>query len=134
VSRRTSIAAVAAAALCASGCGADLAPTRAARPTEVETREAYLGTPVIVDEQGRRIAIGTTRSEIRDALGFAAVTYLRRVRGVYRQCEIYPINGTQRWDRYGSPVADEWEFCFDRGNRLLARRRLAALSAATGSR
>ena len=109
-----------------SGCGTAVATHRAAKPTEVETREAYLGTPVIVDEQGAGIPIGANRPWIRRKLGYAAITYRRSIDGVFHDCLVYPINGTQRWDRYGSPVADEWEFCFDRRDRLLTRRRIRA--------
>lgn len=114
-----------------SGCGTSA--TRSARPTEVETREAYLGTPVIVDEQGRKVPLGTTRKAVERKLGSAAITYLRRVEGAYRGCIIYPINGTQVWDRYGSPEADEWEFCFDRG-RVMTKRRIRAGTRGTARR
>jgi hypothetical protein len=106
-----------------AGCASQ--STHGARPTEVETREAYLGTPVIVAEQGQQVSLGSTRTAIERKLGKAAITYLRPVHGTYRPCIIYPINGTQVWDRHGSPQADEWEMCFTK-NRLASKRRLRA--------
>jgi hypothetical protein len=124
--RRSPAATVAVAAafvaLASVGCATDAA--RTARPSEVETREAYFGTPVIVAEQGGRVAIGTTRRALTAKLGTATISYLRRAGRTYHECIIYPINGTQRWDRYGTPEADEWEFCFDRDDRVTTKRRI----------
>jgi hypothetical protein len=90
-------------------------------PTEAETRDAYFNTPVITDDSGRAVKLGIRRAALfRLFEGRAAIAYRRGA----RECVVYPIIGTQRWDSHGVPVAAEWEFCFDRGNRLVAKRRL----------
>jgi hypothetical protein len=96
-------------------------PVPKRQPTEAETRDAYFNTPVITDDSGRAVKLGGTRAGLfRLFEGRAAVAY-RRAR---LACVVYPILGTQRWDAHGVPVAAEWEFCFDDGNRLVAKRRL----------
>jgi hypothetical protein len=100
------------------GCGS--AP-RAAKPNEAETRDAYFNTPVITDDSGRAVRLGITRAALfRLFEGRAAIAYSRGA----RECVVYPILGTQRWDSHGVPVAAEWEFCFRGDNSLVAKRRL----------
>jgi hypothetical protein len=123
--------AVAFVAFVSAGCATDA--SRTARPSEVETREAYFGTPVIVAEQGGRVALGMTRRALTAKLGTATISYLRRAGRTYRDCIIYPINGTQRWDRYETPEADEWEFCFDRDDRVATKRRIRVRTPAGSS-
>ena len=102
-----------------AGCATASVPKR--MPTEAETRDAYFNTPVITDDSGRAVKPGITRAGLSHLFeGRAAIRYRRGA----RQCVVYPIIGTQRWDAHGVPVAAEWEFCFDRENRLVAKRRL----------
>jgi len=102
-----------------AGCATASVPKR--MPTEAETRDAYFNTPVITDDSGRAVKLGITRAGLfRLFEGRAAIAYRRGA----RECVVYPIIGTQRWDAHGVPVAAEWEFCFDGDNRLVAKRRL----------
>jgi hypothetical protein len=76
---------------------------------------------VIVADAAGRAKLGITRARLSGLMGGrAAIEYPRGS----RRCVLYPINGTQRWDEFGTPEAAEWEFCFDAGNRLVAKRRL----------
>jgi hypothetical protein len=108
-----------------AGCGAKLAPPPIPkeRPTEEQTRDAYFDTPVIVDDAAKRARPGITRGMLSRLMGGRAAIEYPRGR---RRCVVYPINGTQRWDRYGTPEAAEWEFCFNDRGRLVAKRRLSA--------
>lgn len=102
-----------------AGCATASVPKR--MPTEAETRDAYFNTPVITDDSGRAVKLGITRAGLfRLFEGRATIAYRRGA----RECVVYPIIGTQRWDAHGVPVAAEWEFCFDGENRLVAKRRL----------
>jgi hypothetical protein len=102
-----------------AGCASASVPKR--MPTEAETRDAYFNTPVITDDSGGAVKLGITRAALfRLFEGRAAIAYRRRS----RECVVYPIIGTQRWDSHGVPVAAEWEFCFDGDNRLATKRRL----------
>lgn len=106
------------------GCGS-LKPTqsggRGHHPSEVETREAYFQTPVIVSDSAKKIRRGMSRHRVAMILeGGASVEYGRGS----DHCVVYPINGTQRWDAHGSPEADEWEFCFGRNGKLRTKQRL----------
>jgi hypothetical protein len=89
-------------------------------PTELHTREAYLDTPVITDDQGRSVEPRLTRREVEARLGRSRVVF----RHAGRTCVLYPIIGTQRRDAFGSPVADEWELCFDASGRLAEKTRV----------
>jgi uncharacterized protein YceK len=101
-----------------AGCGS---AARAAKPTEAETRDAYFNTPVITDDSGGAVKLGITRSALfRLFEGRAAIAYRRGA----RECVVYPILGTQRWDAHDVPVAAEWEFCFGDDDKLVAKRRL----------
>jgi hypothetical protein len=106
-----------------TGCGSELAPPPIPkqRPTEEQTRDAYFDTPVIVDEAASRAALGITRAKLTELMGGRAAIGYSRGR---RRCVVYPINGTQVWDAFGSPQAAEWEFCFGPDGRLAAKRRL----------
>jgi hypothetical protein len=87
-------------------------PHHAGRPSEGEARDAYFNTPVIVDEAGRELPIGMRLSAVTARFqGSAAVTY--RNHGL--ACFVYPIAKTERWDKYGSPTASEWDLCFKHG-------------------
>jgi hypothetical protein len=106
-----------------AGCGSRLEPPPIPkqRPTEGQTRDAYFDTPVIVDEAGKRATLGTTRARLAALMGGrAAIVYSRGA----RKCVVYPINGTQVWDEFGSPQAAEWEFCFGPEGLLAAKRRI----------
>ncbi|HSL63745.1 MAG TPA: hypothetical protein VK874_03725 [Gaiellaceae bacterium] len=101
-----------------TGCAGRVdATSPGATPTELQTREAYLDTPVVTDDQGRAVEPGSTRREVEGRLGHSRVVY----RHAGRTCLLYPIIGTQRRDEFGSPVADEWELCFDASGRLAAK-------------
>jgi hypothetical protein len=113
-------AALAALALC-SGCASRVDATSTDTiPSEGHTREAYLDTPVVTDARVRAVPAGATRREVTARLGRAHVVYPRD--GL--TCVLYPILGTQRRDRFGSPFADEWELCFDEAGGLAARTRV----------
>ena len=86
-------------------------------PSELDTRDAYLDTPVITRAGADRVSLGTLRRAVASSLGVSHVRYRR----AGRECTLYPILGSQRRDRFGSPVADEWEFCFDAFGRLAAK-------------
>jgi hypothetical protein len=107
-----------------AGCAAareGMPPVPDRRPTEAETRDAYFNTPVITDDSGAAVKAGITKPGLfRLFGGRAAIDYERR--GL--DCVIYPIIGTQVWDDKGVPVAAEWEFCFEPGGALAAKRRL----------
>jgi hypothetical protein len=115
----------------AAGCaGSPTAPAdRSAgkgRPTEAETREAYLDTALVTAEEGRLVVLGAARAEVVDVLGApSAFTYRRGRAAPYVDCVVYPIAGTQRRDVFGGIEADEWEFCFASG-RLTSKRRIPA--------
>ena len=85
------------------------------------TREAYLDTPLIDDGQARAIERSTSRAEVFERLGRSHVGYPRGA----STCFLYPIRGTERRDAYGSPAADEWEFCFGAADQLVVRRRIS---------
>jgi hypothetical protein len=88
-------------------------------PTEGEARDAYFNTPLVVDAAVRELRLGTTESQIvKEFEGEPAITYRR----AGRKWVIYPIADTERWDRFGSPVASEWELCFAAG-KLASKRR-----------
>jgi hypothetical protein len=106
-----------------TGCNAN--PRRTSRPTEDEMREAYFRTRPIVDEQGRKVPLGRQRAAVERKFGVAAIAYLRHTSRGPADCIVYPIYGTQVWDRYGAPEAAEWEFCFGPKDRLLTKRRVA---------
>lgn len=104
-----------------AGCGAQTVPRFGGRPTEEQTRDAYFDTPVIVAEQGSRIPLGIRRAELFRRLGGrAGISYPSGG----RECVVYPIIHTQVWDAFGVPEAAEWEFCFGRSGRLVAKHRL----------
>ena len=92
-------------------------PAAESVPTELDTRDAYLDTPVITSVGADRVVLGTPRRAVARSLGVSHVGYRR----AGRECTLYPIIGTQRRDRVGSPVADEWEFCFDASGRLAVK-------------
>lgn len=94
------------------------------KPDETLTREAYLDTPVIAEEQGREIALRTPREEVFRRLGASRIAYPRLGLG----CVLYPISGTERRDEFGSPAADEWEFCFDDSDRVRTRLHISTVS------
>ena len=105
----------------ASGCAGQVDATSSDTiPNELHTREAYLDTPVVTDDQARAVAPRSTRAEAEARLGRSHVGYRRGGRA----CTLYPIIGTQRRDAFGSPFADEWELCFDAAGRLAAKTRI----------
>lgn len=116
----------------ATGCAAET--TTAAdrsdgrgRPTEAETREAYLNTPLVSAAKARSITVGTSRAEATEALGApSSFTYRRGRRSPYVECAVYPIAGTQVRDAFGGIEADEWELCFGTAGRLTSKRRIRA--------
>jgi hypothetical protein len=88
-------------------------------PSEGEARDAYFNTPVVEDAAVREFGPGTTLRHIVDEFeGAPAIHYRRHGHA----CVIYPVAGTERWDRYGSPVTSEWELCFANG-KLVSKRR-----------
>lgn len=116
--------AAAAAVLAAAGCGGTTSGYTHHRgvPTEIEARDAYFNTPLVSDDAVREMKLGTTYAAVvRLFQGASAVQYTR----AGRRCVIYPIIGTEAWDRFGSPIASEWELCFSR-DRLAGKRRYAA--------
>jgi hypothetical protein len=89
-------------------------------PTEGEARDAYFNTPLIVDDQGRALQRGMSDHAIFAQFeGRPAISY----RSGRLTCFIYPIADTERWDRYGSPVASEWDLCFRAGKLIEKHRR-----------
>jgi hypothetical protein len=108
-----------------SGCGGaernPLPPRRA--PSEGETRDAYFNTPVIYAGMALP-GLGSTRRALFARLGVATISY-RPAGAPSLECVIYPIGDTERWDRFGSPEADEWQLCLDRRGRLVTKRRLS---------
>lgn len=104
-----------------SACGVPNRDVLRTKPDEGLTREAYLDTPLIEDDQGRAIELGTTRGALFKALGQSQVVYPRG----RLTCVLYPIRGTERRDDFGSPMADEWEFCFDDSDHVRKRRRIS---------
>jgi hypothetical protein len=90
-------------------------------PDERLTREAYLDTPLIEDARAREIERGASRAEVFERLGRSRVGYPRGL----STCFLYPIRGTERRDAFGSPAADEWEFCFGAADELVVRRRIS---------
>lgn len=107
-----------------AGCGVPSRDALRTKPDEMLTREAYLDTPVIADDQGRGIALRMTRDEVFRRLGPSRVAYPR----LSLSCVLYPISGTERRDDFGSPAADEWEFCFDDSDRVRTRLRVSTVS------
>ena len=107
-----------------TGCGVPSRDALRTKPDESLTREAYLDTPVIVDDQGREIELRTTRDEVVRLLGRSRIAYPR----LGLSCVLYPISGTERRDEFGSPAADEWEFCFDESDRVRTRLRVSTVS------
>ena len=107
-----------------TGCGVPSRDVLRTKPDESLTREAYLDTPVIADDRGREIELRTTRNEVFRLLGRSRVAYPR----LGLSCVLYPINGTARRDEFGSPAADEWEFCFDDSDRVRTRLRVSTVS------
>ncbi len=117
---------LAAASAVVAGCGGGTLPPKPPdrRPTEIETRDAYFNTPLILDGQVEGVELGITRATLFAHFGVATISY-RPARSPRDLCVIYPISGTQVWDARGSPEAAEWEFCFNPGGRLVTKRRLA---------
>lgn len=105
-----------------SACGVSNRDVLQTKPDEGLTREAYLDTPLIDDSQGRAIERRTPRGALFQRLGRSRVVYPRGE----LMCVLYPIRGTERRDDFGSPMADEWEFCFDDSDQLLTRRRISS--------
>jgi hypothetical protein len=88
-------------------------------PSEGEARDAYFNTPLVEDAAVREFRPGTTlRHIVNEFEGASAVHYPRNG----HPCVIYPVADTERWDRFGSPVASEWELCFADG-KLVSKRR-----------
>jgi hypothetical protein len=103
-----------------AGCGGQIGAANEPVPNELHTREAYLDTPLITDDSANAIPLRTTRAAVAGRIGRSHVGYRR----AGRECRLYPIAGTQRRDAFGSPLADEWEFCFDAAGRLAVKTRI----------
>ncbi len=104
-----------------TACGVPNRDVLQTKPDEGLTREAYLDTPLIDDSQGRAIERRTSRSALFEGLGRSRVVYPRG--GL--ECVLYPVRGTERRDDFGSPVADEWEFCFDDSDSVASATRVS---------
>jgi hypothetical protein len=117
--RKTAVAAAVVLLLLVSA-GCSNRPGSEARPTEAETREAYFDTPLIFNAVASRIPLGITRRALARELTESAIEVED---GSGRHCRVYPLNGTQGRDEYGSPVAAEVWFCFGSNGRLERTRR-----------
>lgn len=116
--RRAAIPAAVLLAFLAAGCSNETQTER--RPTEAETREAYFDTPLIYRDAARRVRRGITGAELTKELTAPAEIELVDHSGL--PCRVYPLNGTEARDSYGSPVAAEVWFCFDADGRLAHKR------------
>lgn len=96
-------------------------PSSQTRPSEAETREAYFDTPLIFSRAANRIPLGITRAELARELTAPAAIEVEDRAGL--RCRVYPINGTEGRDEYGSPMAAEVWFCFGSDGRLERKRR-----------
>jgi len=112
------VAAVLLLSLVAAGCSKTTGAE--GRPSEAETREAYFDTPLIFSGVADRIRLGITRRALARELTESAIEVED---GSGRRCRVYPLNGTEGRDEYGSPVAAEMWFCFGRNGRLERKRR-----------
>lgn len=123
VQRATSLRTLGALALVAAAAGCAGTPSirnhHPGAPTEGEARDAYFNTPLIIDAAVRELPLGTTKRSIYKRFERPAIRYERD--GLL--CVIYPIEQTERWDAFGSPVASEWELCFAH-SRLVSKHRL----------
>lgn len=113
-----------------SACGADLTAHSVgdAPPDEGTTRAAYLDTPMITPAMVAAVPPGISKRALFRRFGRSFLAY-RHLSVPSETCVSYPILGSQRWDSFGTPLADEWEFCFGRAGRLREAARIRVVQA-----
>ncbi len=122
LARKAAIPAAVLLAFVVAGCSSEARTERL--PTEAETREAYFDTPLIYSSAARQVRRGITREELTKELTASTAIEILDRSGL--RCRVYPLNGTEARDSYGSPVAAEVWFCFGPDARLARKRWFSA--------